>query len=152
MKKSTPLPERQGMNARFKSVKAFLALDFPGADTSWETWHLPQLERYCKEGEGFSYLVGTSPYEYRIASLPGDLYNVALGLRVRAFKAALSGKQDWQHDWHRSVAYGYWRERIQHRYEQHRLALYRDQQIRQHIPTMSLCQLAATMSDCFLLG
>jgi hypothetical protein len=147
-----PLVERQGINPRFKKINAFLKLDFPGADTIWESWNLVQLERFRAEGEGFTYLVGESPYHYRIGSLPGDLFNVSLGLRVRAFKAALNGQADWERDWHRSVAYGYWRQRIEQRYEQHRLALYRDQQIRQHIPTMSLDQLAATMGDCLLLG
>jgi hypothetical protein len=153
MTNSTVQPiETMGINPKFKKVKAFLSFDFPGADSDWEKTQLPQLQRFSAEGNRFPYSVGAYDYKYNLQELNGDMLNVALGWRTRAFKAALAGQPGWQAEWHRAVAYAYWWQRIECIQQRAYHASYVRKEVPQYRGTLALRHIAPAMVDCLLLG
>jgi hypothetical protein len=112
-----PRIEPLGIRPRFPRIPAYLKSYGCGFDAAEQQRKLDNLARFAAEGEGFA--IGENPF------FPGESikfgYSTAflevIGLywsaRWRAVQAALKGSPDWQREWQRSAAYGYWGYRME---------------------------------------
>jgi hypothetical protein len=97
-----------GVAAGFPPLKAYLKKLTFGFDSEDLHERLRNVEQVASSGLGFEYRLGESTYTYSMHDLGDDLWAVFATLRRDAMRLALGGKGDWETEWRRALAYGYW--------------------------------------------
>jgi hypothetical protein len=97
-----------GVAATFPKLSNYLKKLAFGFDSDDVRERLENVDHVARSGLGFEYRLGARTYTYSMHDLGDDLWAVFATLRRDAIRLALGGKDGWESEWRRAVAYGYW--------------------------------------------
>ncbi|WP_198115219.1 hypothetical protein [Massilia rhizosphaerae] len=103
-----PSPSAAGVAAGFPEPSAYLKKLTFGFNSRILQARLDDIQRVSRVGLGFEYVLDNDTFTYSMHRFGDDLWVVFVTLRREAIRLALGGKDGWEAEWRRAVAYGYW--------------------------------------------
>lgn len=146
--------QKSGMRPQFPSVRTYLKNFLLGLE-DWESRDLIELQKYASgemieirlEAEGQVLVL-----PFNIGAVASRMSRVSVAYRWMAVQAMLGEHEGATVLWMRSVAYKYWKSRIEIRFHTHALAQFKQGERPQKLKMLLLHQFGAVIANCLSLG